>query len=122
MDTTVQNTRKGEILLAQEAMLNKAQDEKRGLNATEEDSYKTMDAEVKMIDLSIARMSAISKSKTELALPTTATFIPQEEKKKGKIKLSAEYRDAFWNALKTQNLKITNAALGEGGTAADGSF
>jgi HK97 family phage major capsid protein len=120
MDATIHNSRKAELLTALEGMLNKAQDEKRGLNATEEDSYKTMDAEVKMIDLSLTRMAAIEKGKTQLSLPTSDIFVPTEAKNKNKLKLSAEYRDAFWKAIQTRN--FTNAALGEGGTAADGSF
>lgn len=119
MDSKVLNTRKSELLAAQEQMLNKAVEAKVKLTAAEEEQFKNATAEISDINETLTRMAGIEKGKLEIGKPTSAAFVPQE-KKSGKQVLSAEYCKAFWAALQTRN--FTNAALGEGGTAADGSY
>lgn len=113
------NTRKAELLTSQEQMLDTAQEAKIKLTDEQELSFAAATAEIEDIDKSLARMAAIAKGKAEVGAPTSQVFIPNIDKT-GKKVLSAEYSKAFWNAIQTRN--FTNAALGEGGTAADGSY
>ena len=122
LNTQVLNQRKSELLASQEQMLDVAQKAKVKLTDDQELTFAAATAEIKDIDTSIARMATIAKGKAEVESPTSQVFIPNTDtgKKNGKRVLSAEYSKAFWEALKTRN--FTNAALGEGGTAADGSY
>jgi HK97 family phage major capsid protein len=122
MNTQILNQRKAELLTSQETMLDAAQKAKVKLTDEQETTFAAATAEIKDIDLSLARMTEIAKGKTEVNAPTSQAFLPftAAEKKNGKTVLSAAYGKAFWEALKSRN--FTNAALGEGGTAADGSF
>lgn len=120
MNTQILNQRKAELLNSQETMLDAAQKAKVKLTDEQEVTFAAATAEIKDIDTSLARMVAIAQGKTEVNAPTSQAFLPFTEGKKTKKTLSAEYSKAFWEALKTRN--FTNAALGEGGTAADGSY
>jgi HK97 family phage major capsid protein len=137
MDSTNLNKRKNEILDIQEGLLKKATELKVALTETEEAQFKNLTAELDQINGNIVRFAAIAKGRTEVGAPrqsaviTTAAeaqkFLSMGGRKP--LSVSAEYNTAFWNALsKGPNAKAAfekfcfeNAALGEGGTAADGS-
>lgn len=119
MDSKILNTRKSELLANQESILNVAQTAARKLTVAEEETFANATAEINSIDLTLVRMAAIEKGKKEVAQPTSDAFVPNTESR-GKKTLSAAYEKAFWNAISTRN--FTNAALAEGGTAADGSY
>lgn len=119
MNTQELNARKAELLSTQEKMLNTAQEKKVSLTDEQERDFATYTAEVDQINKTIARFEAINKGKQEVGAPTSTAFVAATSTNDKKI-LSPEYSKAFWNMIKTRN--FTNAALGEGGTAADGSY
>jgi HK97 family phage major capsid protein len=108
------NKKKNELLTAQEAMLNTAMESHSKLTDAQELSFSNMTNEISNID----RVIKVAAEKKLIADPTTKAFVPTNSEVKRAM--SAEYKSAFWKALQTKN--FTNAALGEGGTAADGSF
>ena len=126
MDTKILNSRKKELLDQQEKMLNAASESKRALTTAEEENYTVMVKEIETIDSNLARFNAIAKSKLEISTPTSEVVVPEFGNTKKNFwkasNCSAEYSENFWKAFSQNNLKIQNAALGEGGTAADGSF
>jgi HK97 family phage major capsid protein len=119
MDSKILNTRKSELLAAQELMLNQATEAKVKLTDAQEEQFKNHTSEIASIDQTLARMAAIAKGKSEVSLPGSDLFVPTVKDEAKKV-LSAEYCNAFWNMIQTR--KFTNAALSEGGTAADGSY
>jgi HK97 family phage major capsid protein len=120
MDSKALNTRKAELLAQQELVLNQAQESKTKLTDAQELTFKDSTTEIASIDVTLARFAAITKGQNEIKLPSTDVFIPKAVAT-GKPVLSAEYRAAFWNKLQNWS-SFTNAALSEGGTAADGSY
>jgi HK97 family phage major capsid protein len=122
MNSQILNTRKAELLASQEKMLNAAAEAKLKLTDEQELTFAAATAEIKDIDSTLARMAAIEKGKSEVGAPTSTLFVPSAGAgtKPKFSNCTAEYASAFWNGIKTRN--FTNAALGEGGTAADGSF
>ena len=114
MNSVELNKKKNELLTAQESMLNSAVEAKMKLTPAQEEQFANMTAEISNIDRAIA----VSAQKSVIANPTTEIVAPTNSEVKRV--LSPEYRKAFWNAIQTKN--FTNAALGEGGTAADGSY
>jgi HK97 family phage major capsid protein len=120
-DSKVLNTRKAELLDQQERMLNQAQERKSALTAAEEETYKNFSTEIDSINTTIARMDAIAKGKLQISQPTsTPVILDFKGDKKKYSNCTAEYAKAFWSAMSARN--FSNAALGEGGTAADGSY
>ncbi|HLX83801.1 MAG TPA: phage major capsid protein [Terriglobales bacterium] len=119
MDSKILNTKKAELIAAQELMLKAAMDASVKLTAAQEEQYTNHTAEINSINQTLVRLAEIEKGKKEVAAPTSEAFVPTASKN-GKKVLSAAYEKAFWNALATRN--FTNAALAEGGTAADGSY
>jgi HK97 family phage major capsid protein len=95
---------------------------KRKLTDVEEKTFNDSTAEINNIDQTLVRMDAIAKGKIEVGRPQADVVIPVNDESVDPKKLSPEYRKAFWNALKNRNLNPQNAALGEGGTAGDGSY
>jgi HK97 family phage major capsid protein len=124
MDTKILNSRKKELLDQQEKMLNAASEAKRDLTTVEEESYAVMAKEIESLNTNISRFDAIAKSKSEIVIPSSDIVVPNFKQKSKYSNCSAEYADNFWNAFSKGQLKngFQNAALGEGGTAADGSF
>jgi HK97 family phage major capsid protein len=122
IDIKALNTRKKELLDAQEKMLVAATDSKIQLTAAQEEQFKNFTNEIDSINTNLARTEAINKGKLEVGVPSSTLAIPADfsNVKSKYTNCTAEYAGAFWNALSTRN--FSNAALGEGGTAADGSF
>ncbi len=135
MDSTILNKRKSEILDQQELMLKKATESKVALTATEEAQFTALTSELDQLNANIARFSAISKGRSEVGAPRQSAIITAKEASKkfyamggyrAATELQPEYGDAFWKALKSgkhgfEAFAFQNAALGEGGTTADGS-
>lgn len=119
MDSKILNTRKAELLAHQEQMLNAAQEAKVKLTPAQEEQFANATAEINSIDQTLVRMAAIEKGKKEVALPTSEVFVPNMDSKRKKSS-SPAYTNAFWNMIAKRD--FTNAALAEGGTAADGSY
>ena len=119
MNSQILNARKNELLNAQEAILNAAQENKAKLTAAQEEQFQNATNEINSIDQTLARMAAIEKGKKEVAAPSNTPFVPKTSKSGKVVVLSSEYSDAFYGSFK--NRQFTNAALGEGGTQ-DGGY
>jgi HK97 family phage major capsid protein len=115
MNSQVLNSRKNELLNAQEAMLNAAQESKSKLTAAQEETFANHTAEITSIDQTLTRMEAIAKGKREVGAPSTEVFVPKETKS-GKKQFSAEYHEAFWARFKNRNFQNTTN-LNEGSNA-----
>jgi HK97 family phage major capsid protein len=122
MDTKILNARKMEILDAQEKMLKSATENKVAMSVADEASFTNMTSELDTINITLSRYAAIEKGKVEVATPREQAIITNttSSSKKTFSNCTADYATAFWNALSTRN--FSNAALGEGGTAANGSY
>jgi HK97 family phage major capsid protein len=114
------NARKKALLDQQEQMLNRASEAKVQLTATEDEQFKTFTNEIDSINTNLSRIEMIAKGKREVGEPTNTVLVPEFVKKSNFTNCTAEYASAFWKSLSTRN--FSNAALGEGGTAADGSY
>ena len=114
MNTQELNKKKAELLSAQEAVLNAAVESHSKLTEAQETTFANMTAEISNIDRAIK----VAGERKLIAEPTSTVYVPTVTEKKHVM--SAEYKSAFWNAIQTKN--FTNAALAEGGTAADGSY
>ncbi len=135
MDSKILNKRKAEILDQQELLLKKATESKVALTATEETQFENYNKELDDINKSIARFSALGKGRAEVGVPSASAVVaPTASEKKfyamggyrTPTTVPGEYAENFWNALKSgkhgfEAFAFQNAALGEGGTAADGS-
>jgi HK97 family phage major capsid protein len=114
------NARKKEILDQQEQMLNAASEAKIQLTAAQNETFDNLTKELDATNVSIARHEAIEKGKREVSAPANQIVIPTVGDRKKFSNCTAEYADAFWKSLST---RFSNtAALGEGGTAANGGF
>lgn len=114
------NSRKKEILDQQERMLQAASESKVQLTAVENETFENLTKELDATNSTIARYEAIEKGKREVGVPASQIVIPTANESRKFTNCTAEYAKNFWNALSTRNFQ--NAALGEGGTAADGSY
>ena len=94
------------LLDLQTNMLNQARAAGRKLSATEEQKFAEYSIEINNI----------------LATPASSYAIPGQGSSSGHTQMSADYRSAFWSAIKTRNFTNANTALSEGGTAQDGSY
>jgi HK97 family phage major capsid protein len=133
MNSIELNKRKNALLDEQELMLKAATEAHSKLTADQETRFEACNKELDEINKSIVRFDAIAKSKSEIALPNTAGVIAESGTKSkfyafgSRTPLDATKIDtkAFWASLKSKSAfdqyLFTNAALGEGGTAADGS-
>jgi len=123
------NARKNEILNAQEEMLKKASEAKVALTASEEEKFENFSRELDEINKNITRVENIRRNRSEVNTPSTSAVIADSTASKyvalgSKQMLSPEYAQNFWASLKGGKEgfgKFVNAALGEGGTTADGS-
>ena len=114
------NAKKKSLLDQQEHMLNRASEAKVQLTATEDEQFKNFTNEIDSINTNITRLENIAKGKREVGEPTSTVLVPEFGNKVKYSNCTAEYASAFWKSLSTRN--FNNAALGEGGTAADGSY
>jgi HK97 family phage major capsid protein len=138
MDAKILNKRKAEILDQQELMLKKATEAKVALTATEEAQFENYTKELDDINKSISRFSALSKGRAEVGVPSSSAVItPTASEKKfyamggyrTPTAVTNDYAQGFWKALSAgsnakaalESFTFQNAALGEGGTTADGS-
>ena len=106
-------------------MLLKAMEAKVQLTETEETQFTNFSKELDEINKNIARFEAINKGKLEVGAPASSAVVTTSDAKKKFSNCSVEYGRGFWKALSNGSLKdgtFRNAALGEGGTAADGSY
>jgi HK97 family phage major capsid protein len=103
MSTNTNAAKRTALLDAQTLILNQAQASGRKLTASEEQRFATMSIEVKNL----------------IAQPSSDIYIPGSGRSTQPV-ISAAYSSAFWQSVQTRN--FTNAALGESGTAADGSY
>lgn len=132
------NTRKQELLDKQEAMIKKAVDNKTKLSPAEDSQFENMTADIADIDKTITRIKAISSGKEAVAAPNQSVVTPNSNTESRKFYAMGGYRSSlvipngdtyntnFWSALKNgkhsfEKFAFENAALGEGGTTADGS-
>jgi HK97 family phage major capsid protein len=139
MDTKALNTRKKEILDAQEVMLKNAVETKTQLSAADDLAFENMSKELDTININISRFEALNKNKLEVATPReqaiiTNTTNPVKFYAAGSYKnakrlagVTDEYVKGFWASLRSptehQSFMIQNASLGElGSTAAGGSL
>jgi HK97 family phage major capsid protein len=139
MDSKILNARKKEILAQQETMLAKATEAKAPLTDTEEATYSNLTKELDSINVNIARFDAIAKGRCEVGVPQQEVLVPANKgtskfyalgASRIKTEVTSEYAEAFWNQFSDKNGhghnlrtgKFDMAALGEGGTAADGSY
>lgn len=135
MDTQALNTRKKELLDAQEVMLRNAVETKTQLSAADEIAFGNMSSELDQINTNIARFEALNKSRAEIATPReqviisntgTATkfFAAGGYRGATTLDVTPEYTKNFWASLRDKSsfdrFMIQNASLGESGTAAAG--
>ena len=119
------NTRKSEVIAAQEKLV-KAAMEAKAWSPSQETEYANLETEIKNIDTTIARLDSVNAGKAKLAEPTSDAFVPKNDATDSEKKvLSPAYCKAFWNQMQTKKPTsqwFQNAALSEGGTAGDGSY
>jgi HK97 family phage major capsid protein len=113
--------RRNELLDAQLAVLNSAQAAHRPLSADEKQRMAEWDKE--LAEINKPRETAVYGNVGD----TSSRFTALAGKYTGrKMDVDSVYVSNFWKSLKTadaaQAFAIRNAALGEGGTAADGSY
>lgn len=135
MDTKVLNTRKKEILDAQEVMLKAAVESKAALSAADETAFANMSAELDSINTHIARFEAINKGKSEVGtireqviLSNSSTapkfFAAGGYRTSTTLDITEDFNKKFWSSLKTKStfdaFQIQNASLGEGGSSSAG--
>lgn len=135
MDTKILNARKKELLDAQETMLRNAVETKTQLSAADEASFTNMSTELDAINTNLVRYAAIEKGKSEVGAPRETPVITSSTASKfyalGGYRSSTplptctnDYAHGLWASLRTKSefdrFMISNASLGEGGTAAAG--
>jgi HK97 family phage major capsid protein len=135
MDSKNLNKRKSELLDQQELMLKRAHEAKVNLTESENAQFENFTKEISDIDVNIKRVEAINRGKLEVGTPASDATITTSETKKfyaaggyrtpTTLDASKVDQKAFWASLKSKqafdSYCIKNAALGEGGTTADGS-
>jgi HK97 family phage major capsid protein len=121
MDSKTLNARKKEILNLQQELLTKATAEKGQFTAAEDEMFSNWTKELDSINTNLTRVAAVDKGLLEVAQPTNQIMVPEFKGATKKFaNCTSEYATAFWNAFKSRDFR--NAALAEGGTAADGSY
>ncbi len=135
MNTAALNTRKKEILSAQETMLRNAVDTKTSLSAADESAFANMTNELDAINTNLTRYAAIERGKTEVAAPRSDAVITDASASKfyamggyrtptAMVNATPEYVQGFWQSLRSKSdherFLIQNASLGESGSASAG--
>ena len=144
MDTKALNKRKADLLNQQESMLKRATEAKVAFSAVEDEQFNNLNKELDEINTNITRFQAIAKGKLEVGTPSSSAVITDPATKKfyalggtrasdgrhvigngSALDSSKVDTKAFWHSLRSKQsfdqYCIQNAALGEGGTTADGS-
>jgi HK97 family phage major capsid protein len=129
------NTRKKEILAAQEKMLRNAVETKTALSVADEAAFANMTAELDGVNASIARFTAIEKGQAEVGTHRETPIIPDSTASKffalggyrnatPLANATPEYVKGFWQSLRSkqdhERFLIQNASLGEAGSASTG--
>ena len=135
MDIKILNSRKKELLDAQELMLKAAVENKSGLSAADEASFANMSSELDAINTNLHRYAAIEKGKSEVGAPRESAIISNSAsssqfyalggyRSKTALNASPEYVKGFWQSLRNKSehekFLIQNASLGEAGSSAAG--
>ena len=135
MALKVLNTRKKEILDAQDKMLRNAVDTKTALSAADETAFTAMTTELDGINTSITRMTAIENGRREVGAPREKVVIADASATKffamggyrsvtPMASATPEYVKGFWASLRSkadhERFLIQNASLGESGSTAAG--
>jgi HK97 family phage major capsid protein len=146
MDAKQLNKRKSEILDAKEAVLKSKMEAHVGLSDAEKSQFTAYNNELESIDLKLTEIKNIEKSRAEINTPRESVVVTNTNQGHSKFyamggthkfsaqayatsdptPLSNEYAKRLWASLKNgktgfDQFCIQNAALGEGGTTADGS-
>jgi len=130
------NSRKKEILDYQEGLLKRASEAHKPLTATENAQFDNLTKELDSLNVIINRVNGIAQGRQELGHPRETGIFTDTNASKfyalagakstTPMNVDESYVKGFWRSLKSPNtaldFQIKNAALGEGGTAADGSY
>jgi len=138
-DVKALKARKNKVLDAQVAILNGAQAARRQLSDAEIRSFDNMSRELDAINIKLGPAKAaplktfsalagrdpaliiVAQGRMEIATPRETPAFGDFSTGRTYKNCSAEYAEAFWNAMAKKTFSNT-AALSEGGTAADGSY
>jgi HK97 family phage major capsid protein len=135
MALKVLNTRKKEILDAQDKMLRNAVDTKTALSAADETAFQNMTTELDGINTNITRMTAIENGQREVGAPREKVVIADASATKffamggyraatPMANATPDYVKGFWQSLRSkadhERFLIQNASLGESGSTAAG--
>jgi HK97 family phage major capsid protein len=136
MDTKILNTTKEELLQKQTNLLMKARESKKW-DAEDKKVFDALTVEINEVSEDIKRYEFVNKGKLEIATPRQTAAIVDSSKTSKFMAFAGSYNPSkvlnvtedhvskFWAACKNpatfQKWQIENSALGEGGTAADGS-
>lgn len=135
MALKVLNTRKKEILDAQDKMLRNAVDTKTALSAADETAFTAMTTELDGINTSITRLTAIENGRREVGAPREQVVIADAHATKffamggyhsvtPMANATPDYVRGFWASLRSkadhERFLIQNASLGESGSTAAG--
>lgn len=114
------NKRKNELLDRQERILTAANEAKRARTAEEKTEFDNLSTEIADVDAQIAAYDKVQASKSALRQPTSKVIVPSNEPapKSGKLQLSAEYRDVFFESR--MGSKFHNDVLHTGADVVDG--
>jgi HK97 family phage major capsid protein len=147
MSTQIQslNKRKNELLDQKETVLKNCVDLKKNLTDSEKEQFKNLNGEIDSIDFQLSEAKKIAQGRQEIGTPVTSATVSTNDRKpkfyalggthkfgsqnimvNAPTAISEEYNNGLWAALKNgkqgfDKFMIQNAALGEGGTTADGS-
>jgi HK97 family phage major capsid protein len=134
MDKKILNTRKQEILNAQEVMLKKAHEAKVQLTDSENAQFENFTKELDQINITLKRVGDIEKGKAEVGAPNEAPVISNSTTAKfwamggyreaSTLDVTNDYVKQFYSSLKDKStfdrFMFSNASLGEGGSTAAG--
>lgn len=135
MDKKSLNTRKAEILNAQELMLKKAHEAKIQLTDSENSQFDNFTKELDAINLTLKRVGDIEAGKAQVGTPNETPAISNSTNSKfwamggyreamALPQINDDYVKKFYSSLKDKStfdrFMFENAVLGEGGTSAAG--
>lgn len=134
MDKKILNTRKQEILNAQEVMLKKAHEAKVQLTESENTQFDNFTKELDEINITLKRVADIEKGKAEVGAPNETPVISNSTTSKfwamggyresTTLDVNDGYVKSFYSSLKDKStfdrFMFQNAVLGEGGSTAAG--
>jgi len=134
MDKKILNTRKQEILNAQEVMLKKAHEAKIQLTDSENAQFDNFTKELDVLNITLKRVADIEKGKAEVGAPNETAVISNSTNAKfwamggyresTTLDVNDGYVKQFYASLKDKSafdrFMFANAALGEAGSTAAG--